>query len=117
MSDQNDKKPRLTAEGKFALIAILCASPLFVFFAYLGDPGRGMGASCCACILLFAVRTCWESRKHLWFWITVLIMTGIQIPFVLYDPWSNQHYRGGALLPIQRWITASCGAASNSSRS
>jgi len=82
------------------LLAMLSASPLFAFFAYLGDAGRGMGASCCASILLYVVLTRWELRRHAWFWFTVVILACIQIPFVLYVPWSNEHYRGGALLPI-----------------
>ncbi len=84
-----------------ALIAVLCASPLFFLFASLGDPGRGRAAMLSAAVIIIAIRSRWDLSHRLWFWITVSIVAGLHVPLVLLTRWPQGGYAGYAL-----WLPA-----------
>lgn len=80
---------------------ILCLVPVFLLFALLGDPGRGRAAGICAGVIVTTVRSTWNLRKHLWFWVTVAILTVLHAALVLFVAWSSSTaYTGLALLPV-----------------
>lgn len=100
MSTLDHKQPRLTPEGKFALLVIACMFPVFLTFLVLGKPVLGVSICVCIAVLLTAMRSTWNLREHYWYWVAVVISISIQPLFVLYVPWSNHAYRGTALLPF-----------------
>jgi hypothetical protein len=100
MSTVNNEQPRLTPEGKFALMVIACVFPLFVVFLVLGKPILGVSICVCAAVVLTALRTTWDLREHYWYWAAVVVSIMIQPLFIIYVPWSNHAYRGTALLPF-----------------
>ena len=81
-------------------MSMLYSSPILLIFAYLGDFYRGIGASICAALVLLVVRTRWDLRKHVWFWITIIFAVFLQIPLVLFIPWKNRNLTGISLLPV-----------------
>jgi len=83
----------------FAFLAVLCTSPLFFLLNYLGDPGKGKGAWCCAATVVIIIKSQWDLRNRLWFWITIFLGIALQVPFVLLVPWASIH-PGMALVPI-----------------
>lgn len=85
---------------RWLLVVILCMVPLFFLFVALGDPGRGRAAAICGAVGLTAVRACWNSRKHAWFWAIVVVMAALHVCIVLFIPWNNKSYPGFALLPV-----------------
>ena len=97
MSDEN-VKPRLTPEGKFALIVMACALPLFCIFLVLGRPILGVSVCVCAAVVITALRATWAQHRHVWYWVVFAIVLVLQVPFVLYIPWTNHAYRGTAFM-------------------
>lgn len=97
MSDEN-VKPRLTPEGKFALIVMACEAPLFCIFLAFGQPILGVSVCVCAAVVITALRATWAQHKHVWYWVVFAIALVLQVPFVLYVPWTDHAYRGTALM-------------------
>ena len=85
---------------KWGLAAALCTSPLFLVFAYFGDPGRGRAAWISAGIFLIVVRLFWGLRNHVWFWITIAIVALLHVLLVVLVPWSSRPLSYVALLPM-----------------
>jgi hypothetical protein len=97
MSSGENVKPRLTPEGKFALLLILCMLPTFAIFLFFDKPELGLGTCESIASLLIALKATWKLREHGWYWGAVVVSVALQIPFILYVPWSNRAYRGTAL--------------------
>ena len=97
MSADEHVKAQLTPEGKFALLLIFCMVPTFVVFLFFNQPELGLGTSESLAGLLIALRATWKLREHGWYWGAVVVAVAVQIPFILYVPWSNHAYRGTAL--------------------
>ena len=85
----------------WALIAVICASPLFFLFASQGNPGRGRAAMLSAAVIIIAIRSRWDLSHRLWFWITISIVVGLHVPLVLLTEWPQKGYAGYAL-----WLPA-----------
>lgn len=86
--------------AKSAYIALLYALPIMLLFCFLGKWETGIGAWICSGIVLLAVRVHWDLRKHVWFWIAVILAFIIQIPIVLLIPWDDRNLTGISLLPV-----------------
>jgi hypothetical protein len=89
---------KLTA--KSAYIALLYAVPIFILFCFLGKWEMGIGAWICSGLVFLVMRTRWDLRKHVWFWIAVAFGFVLQAPIVLLIPWGNRNLTGISLLPV-----------------
>ncbi|MGA8740615.1 MAG: hypothetical protein WB561_05450 [Terracidiphilus sp.] len=100
MEDAEDRSPfgRLTRES--AVVALLCALPFFLFFAYLGDPAKGRAAAGSVGMIVLVVWMSWDLKKHMWFWTTIATLVLLHLPLVLFIPWTNTNYPGVVLLPF-----------------
>ena len=85
---------------KWGFLAGVCTSPVFILFAYLGDPARGRAAWISAGIVFVIIRAFWGLRKRLWFWTTVTMIAFLHVPLILFIPWGNQPLSYVALLPV-----------------
>lgn len=90
-------KPQLTPEGKFALLLILCEFAVFALFLAFGKPEIGFAAVISLGVLMIAIRATWGLHERRWYWVAIAIAALIQVPLILYFPWSNRAYRGTAL--------------------
>jgi hypothetical protein len=97
MSTDEHVKAQLTPAGKFALLLILCEIVVFAIALFFGQPELGLSTCISIAILLIALRATWKLREHGWYWGAIVVSVAIQIPFILYVPWSNHAYRGTAL--------------------
>jgi len=93
-----DAPRKLTA--KSAYIALLYAVPIFILFCFLGKWEMGIGAWICSGLVFLVIRTRWDLRKHVWFWIAVAFGFVLQAPIVLLIPWGNRNLTGISLLPV-----------------
>src|SRR5579862_2227451 len=101
MTQLNETQSPVVFTRKWRLVMMLCLVVLFLPFAFLGDPGRGRAALMCAGVISIAVRSTWNLRKHLWFWVTVAILTALHAALVLFVAWSSSpSYTWIALLPV-----------------
>jgi len=85
---------------KWGLLAGICTSPLFILFAYFGDPGRGRAAWISAGIVFVLIRAFWGLKKRVWFWLTVTMIVCLHVPLTLLIPWGDQPLSYVALLPV-----------------
>ncbi|HEY8309070.1 MAG TPA: hypothetical protein VIG47_00875, partial [Gemmatimonadaceae bacterium] len=46
------------------------------------------------------VRIRWNSRRHPWFWVAIFFATILQIPFVMFVPWTRKYSSMITLLPF-----------------
>ena len=83
---------------KWALLTGICVFPLFILFAYFGDPGRGQAACVSAMSIALAVRFVWDLRTRLWFWVaTAVVVVCHLIPLI---HWPFKHLAYLVLLPL-----------------
>jgi hypothetical protein len=94
------RKPKLTPEGKFALVLLGCVVLVFIPFVVAGKPDLGLGTCISMGAMLIAMRFTWSLHSHRWYWGAVAVAILIQVPFILYVPWSSHAFRGTALLPF-----------------
>jgi len=96
-----ESKPKRTFDvftRKWAFLLILSASPLYILFAYFGNPARGLAAYVCGGAIAFAVRYFWDLRKRFWFWITVTIIVYLHVLLIMHSSWLEERWN-----LIQRW--------------
>ena len=74
--------------------------PVYVLFVNLGDSGRGRAAWVSAGMITLAARCVWDSKKRVWFWVTIAIIAVLHIPAILFIPWGDQNLSYVALLPM-----------------
>ena len=99
MMENKHKQAIDSITRKWALLAGVCSSPLFIVFAYFGDPGRGQAAWVCAISVAVAARFLWDLRTRAWFWITIAVIVLLHIPLILLVPWPLKQLTYVALLP------------------
>jgi hypothetical protein len=85
---------------KDGVMAMLYASPMMLLFAYLGDWKRGLGAWICTGLLFLVVKLRWDLRHRNWFWAILAVMGALQVPFIVYVPWSDTNLSFASLLPV-----------------
>lgn len=99
MDDSNQSSPDVFTR-KWLLIVTVCVVPLFLLFAFIGDPGRGRAAVIGAGVLMTAVRASWSSRTHTWFWAVSTVVIALHVFLLFRIPWTAESYPGYMLLPF-----------------
>ena len=100
MNTAPEVKHRLTPEGKFALLLIVCEFVTFIPFLVFNKPEIGLVVCISLAMVLIAVRATWDLHNESWYWLTTAFALAIQAPLIFHFPWSNRAYRGTALLPF-----------------
>jgi hypothetical protein len=54
----------------------------------------------CAGLVMLVIITRWDLRKHVWFWVVIILAAFVQVPLVLFIPWKNRNLTGISLLPV-----------------
>ena len=82
-----------------ANIGLACLT-VMLFFDHRGDDDIGLAAFIALGMILIAVRVEWALRKHAWFWATVFLVVGLNIPLALLIRWPNGPKPVAVLLPV-----------------
>ena len=85
---------------KSVILTTLSVSPLFFLFVYFGDPGRGRAAGVGAAVIAVCARMFWDLRKHIWYWLALIVAVLCNAALVAFIPWNSNEYPGIVLLPI-----------------
>jgi hypothetical protein len=72
----------------WAITGLLLTFPLLFVFMYFGKPGNGRAAWFCAFAIFSAVRLRWELSRKRWFWASIVVISLIHLPLILFFPWS-----------------------------
>jgi hypothetical protein len=99
MGENRHKQSIDSVTKKWVIVAGICTSPLFILFAYFGDPGRGQAAWVSAISLATATRFLWDLRRRVWFWLTISIIALLHVPLILLVAWPLKQLTYIALLP------------------
>jgi len=100
MSEKDSKQVFESLNKKSVILLALCALPVFLIFAALGDPGRGRAAAVVLFVILLCGRIFWSLRRLVLFWIALTFVTLCHIPLILLIQWNNRDYPGIVLLPF-----------------
>ena len=87
MTENRHKQSIDSVSKKWALLAGICTSPLFILFIYLGDPGRGQAAWVSGIAIALAARFMWDVRNRAWYWVTIAIIVLLHVPLILLIAW------------------------------
>lgn len=99
MNQNVSESPRkLTAVAGYLIL--LCSSPIVIGFAIVGKVWLGFGAWICCGLVVLVVRTRWDLRRHLWFWLVIIFAGLLQIPIVLWMPWNDRNLTWITFLPV-----------------
>jgi hypothetical protein len=100
MDTLKEKQPSRTFTRKVALLAMLFMSPVFILFICLDKLNEGIGVWICAGIVVGSIIVWWDLRKSVWFWTAIIIAALLQIPFIMFAPWTNRYMSFVSLLPF-----------------
>ena len=100
MGESKRKQEVYPVTRKFGLVAAICTAPIFIVFAYCGDPDRGFTAWLSSLVILVAIRMFWGLKKRAWFWITITIIALLHAILVFCVPWPFKQVSYVALLPV-----------------
>jgi hypothetical protein len=92
------KQLRLSWKGVIAVIGGTIAFVLlFVRFGRfdLARPTLFSGS-----MIAFAIAVRWELRRRVWFWITMIVITAIHVPLILFVPWTTKWVPAIVITPV-----------------
>lgn len=84
----------------WSLGAVLVTAPLYLLFSHFGEPGKGRAAWLCLGMLLIAIKVRWELRSYPWFWGTIALISVVEIPMVMFVPWTSKWIPAIVMLPF-----------------
>jgi hypothetical protein len=61
--------------------------PVFFVFVLLGKAEMGFNLVLVLGLVMIAVKLRWQLRKYLWFWVTILFVIVLHVPFLLLLYW------------------------------
>ena len=57
-------------------------APVFFVVTFLYNADAGLAVSIVSVVILFALRSRWYLRKHLWFWAIIAVFLALHVPLV-----------------------------------
>ena len=94
--DEDQGPTRMTAF--YIGIALL---PLWFLFSHLGKFYLGLNVCFCLSVNAIVIRTRWELKKYVWFWVVMALIVALELPIVLTVKWpEHQWVPAVSLLPI-----------------
>jgi len=93
-----DRKMRLPWWG--VLCVILGALAVLIFFDHFGQLALARPTMISAAMVLIAIAMRWRLKRHVWFWITMIVLTALDVPLILFVPWTTKWIPALAIIPI-----------------
>jgi len=91
---------RVNSNSLWAIAGMILTSPLFFIFNDRGEPGTGRAAWICSGMIFIAVKMRWKFKARPLFWITVVGLSALHVPLILFVPWTNRWIPAIAILPL-----------------
>jgi len=51
-------------------------------------------------MVVLAIVMRWKLRRHVWFWITIVVLAGLHLPLILFVPWTAKWIPAIVIAPI-----------------
>lgn len=84
----------------FGIITIAIALPIALIVYNFSDANRAVSTFFFIGVIVFAALMKWELKNKVWFWMTLLILTMLQVPLIQKVRWPAHSVHGIILLPI-----------------
>src|SRR5580693_1256738 len=97
--DPNSSSPNSPSRAWYIWVGISFL-PVYILFSALRNAGCGTAAGCFGVAIVIAVRSSWELRTRIWFWVTVAIIALLHLAMILFIPWPNTDYRWPIVFPV-----------------
>ena len=94
----DDRKLRLPWWG--VLCVILGALAVLIFFDHFGQLALARPTMISAAMVIIAIAMRWKLRRHVWFWITMILFAALHVPLILFVPWTTKWVPALAIIPI-----------------
>jgi hypothetical protein len=53
-----------------------------------------------AATIVLAIIMRWKLRRHVWFWITMIVLATLHVPLILFVPWTTKWIPAMVIIPI-----------------
>jgi hypothetical protein len=93
-----DRQMRLPWWG--VLCVIFGTIPLALLFVYSGRFDLARPSLISVAIVAIAIAMRWKLRRHVWFWITMVILAALHLPLILLVPWTTKWIPALVIIPI-----------------
>jgi len=82
------------------LCVIFGAIPLFLLFAHVSRLALARPTLDSVAMVIIAIAMRWYLRRHVWFWITMIIIAALHVPLILFVPWTTRWVPAIVIIPI-----------------
>ena len=93
-----DRKMRMPWWG--ILCVILDALALLILFDHFGKLTLARPTMTSAAVVIIAIAMRWKLKRHVWFWITMIVFAALHVPLVLLVPWTTRWVPAFVIIPI-----------------
>ena len=93
-----DKQMRLPWWG--VLCVIFGTILLALSFVYSGRFDLARPSLISVAMVALAIVMRWKLRRHVWFWITMVILAALHLPLILLVPWTTKWIPALVIIPI-----------------
>jgi len=82
------------------LCVMVGAFLLFVLFDHFGKLAIALPTLYSVAIITITVAMRWKLKRHVWFWITMIVLAALHVPLVLLVPWTTRWVPVFVIIPI-----------------
>ncbi len=99
-SEKREQEEPQDEQNYRGLVVLLLLLPLIIFPFFTGRTELIIGVSGSAAMSCIAIVMCWDLRKHVWFWIVVVLLQAIYIALAYFAHWPKVTMTKFTLLPF-----------------
>jgi hypothetical protein len=93
-----DRKMRLPWWG--VLCVVVGALAVLILFDHFGQLALARPTMISAAMVVIAIAMRWQLKRHVWFWITIIVFAALHVPLILFIPWTTRWVPALAIIPI-----------------
>jgi hypothetical protein len=86
MFDSESPKEKSSTDWSGTIIGVMLL-PVFFVFVFLGKAEIGFNLVLVLGLVMIAVKLRWKLRKYVWFWVTILFVIVLHVPFLFLVHW------------------------------
>jgi EamA domain-containing membrane protein RarD len=90
VADQKNDRPGIL----FMMLTLIAAIVASDIAKQHMQSNIAIGVACCLIGLIVAAKVRWDLRGRWWFWVALCVGALMQLPLVLFMPWSNRYLTG-----------------------
>jgi hypothetical protein len=73
---------------------------LGLFFIEFGRFDLARPSLLTAAVVVLTIIMRWKLKRHVWFWLTMIILAALHVPLILFVPWKTKWIPAFVIIPI-----------------